>query len=436
VARAKQQEKNMKYNTDHLPDCHAPGVPESNNARLARLKARRKLWLDVHLYLGLSAGFILAIVGLTGSILVFYQEMQDVVNPELALVSAPPEGVAAYRSLDEIIAAADSVRPEGSRIKNVYYPRHQEAAFKLLYYVQAPGQSDRGDGYYIFVDPYTAHAQGMQLWHPKGRYWGRPLVSFIMQLHWCLLLGKNGGVIVGILAVLSIISVLTGLIVWWPLTGKFRQALTFKRHAGAVRFNFDLHKTVGFYSTIVLLAVLFSGVYFNLPAQVNTLVKLFSPLERPDAWTGIDEADYRSTVRHDGKPLDYAQIEASVHRHYPSGKIWKLNAPQNEQDVYKVWKKDVIEIGPFIGYRELIVDQYSGEILKVYDSGTGSAGDILLDWQWPLHSGHAFGWPGRILVLLSGLACPVLFVTGVIRWLQKRKAKSHRRPVVETAAGR
>lgn len=46
-----------------------------------------------------------------------------------------------------------------------------------------------------------------------------------------------------------------------------------------------------------------------------------------------------------------------------------------------------------------------------------------MQWQWFLHSGQAFGWTGRILVFLSGLACPVLFVTGVIRWLQKRRAR-------------
>jgi uncharacterized iron-regulated membrane protein len=38
-------------------------------------------------------------------------------------------------------------------------------------------------------------------------------------------------------------------------------------------------------------------------------------------------------------------------------------------------------------------------------------------------SGQEFGWTGRILVFLSGLACTVLLVTGVIRWLQKQKAK-------------
>jgi uncharacterized iron-regulated membrane protein len=52
--------------------------------------------------------------------------------------------------------------------------------------------------------------------------------------------------------------------------------------------------------------------------------------------------------------------------------------------------------------------------------------DVFMQWQWPLHSGQAFGWTGRILVFITGLICPVLLVTGVIRWLQKRKATRHR----------
>ena len=46
------------------------------------------------------------------------------------------------------------------------------------------------------------------------------------------------------------------------------------------------------------------------------------------------------------------------------------------------------------------------------------------DWLSKLHSGQAFGWTGRILVFITGLICPLLFVTGLIRWLQKRRAKS------------
>lgn len=390
--------------------------------RLANLKARRKRWLAVHLYLGLSAGLLLAVVGLTGGLLVFYQEMQEILNPELSVVSLPAEEQRHLRSLDDIVAAAENAKPPGSRFFKVYYPRKADVAYKFLYFVRDESQTNNGDGYYIFVDPYTTQVKGLQLWHPKDRYWGRPLVSFIMQLHWCLLLGKTGGTIVAILAAFSILSVLTGLIVWWPLTGKFWQALTFKRHAGSVRFNFDLHKTVGFYLSIVLLPVLFSGIYMTMPERIDVLLKPFSAITRPNAYNGISETIDSAPPKAGQQSISLAKVETIVQQSYPDGQLWMLNAPKDRLDVFRVMKRDVAELSQFIGYRDFAVDQYSGEILKVYDSGTGANADVFYDWQWPLHSGHAFGWPGRILVLLAGLACPALYITGVIRWLQKRRA--------------
>ncbi|MBG0811251.1 PepSY domain-containing protein [Methylosinus sp. H3A] len=49
-------------------------------------------------------------------------------------------------------------------------------------------------------------------------------------------------------------------------------------------------------------------------------------------------------------------------------------------------------------------------------------GDGFIAWQWPLHSGYVLGWTGRIAVFLLGLTWPLLFFTGVMRWLQKRSA--------------
>ncbi|WP_031436834.1 PepSY-associated TM helix domain-containing protein [Methylobacter tundripaludum] len=413
----------MKHTIAKLPGGEKISAQQTNAGRLARLKIRRKLWLDVHLYLGLIAGAILAVVGLTGSVEVFFVELQEILNAEQIVITAPPENQIKPHTLDNIVAAAETAKPQGSLLFKVYYPRKADVAYKLLYFVRDESQANNGDGYYIFVDPYTAQVKGLQLWHPKNRYWGRPLISFIMQLHWCLLLGKTGGIMVGILGALSLISVLTGLIVWWPLTGKFKQALTFKKCASAVRFNFDLHKTVGFYSTIVLLPVLFSGIYMNLPDQVNVLVKLFSPVNRANAFNALPLEIHSRPPQAGRLAINVSAVEAIVQERYPAGRLWMLNAPKDRQDVYKVMKKDVTEISRFTGYRDFAIDQYSGEILKVYDRGTGSAGDVFLDWQWPLHSGHVFGWTGRILVFLSGLACPILYVTGVIRWLQKRKAK-------------
>ncbi|MGZ0077080.1 PepSY-associated TM helix domain-containing protein [Methylomonas sp. YC3] len=397
--------------------------PDSASAaRLSRLKAHRKLWLAVHLYLGLFAGALLVVVGFTGSIAVFYVELQEVLNAELNVISEPLQPRQNAHSLDEIIITAESAKPLGSQFLKVYYPRKADVAYKLLYFVQDARQANNGDGYYIYIDPYINQVKGIQLWHPKGKYWGRPFMSFIMQLHWSLLLGETGGTIVGILAALSIISVLTGLIVWWPLTGKFKQALSFKRRAGPVRFNFDLHKAIGFYCSLVLLPVLFSGIYMNLPEQVNTLVKLFSPITRTNAYDGIDDESYHSS-RHAGeKAIGFSAAVAAVENHSSVGKVVMVNAPIDPNGVYIIQNRDVLENSRFVGHQTLVVDQYSGEIIHSYNAGIGNAGDVFLDWQWPLHSGQAFAWPGRILVFLAGLACPVLYVTGVIRWLQKRRA--------------
>ncbi len=396
-----------------------------DNNRLANLKARRKLWLDVHLYLGLVAGLVLSVVGLTGGLLVFYQESQELLNPELFITSAPAESQPQLQALDNIVNAAEQAKPPLSEFNKLYYPRKANMTYKFLYYVRDKNQANtKGDGYYVFVDPYSLKVNGTQIWHPKDHYWDRPLPSFIMQLHWCLLLGRETGrITVGILGVLGFILVLTGLIVWWPLTGKFKQALTIKHPAGNIRRIFDLHKTLGFYLSLVLLPVLLSGVYMNFPERVNTVVKVFTPLHRPNVFESIPPEIQSATPKSAQHTVSLSAVESIVQKNYPSGRLWMLNAPKNAADVFIVMKREVNEVGQFIGYRDFAIDQYTGQILQVYDAGAGSAGDIFADWQWPLHSGQAFGWTGRVLVLLSGLACPVLFVTGVIRWQQKRRAK-------------
>lgn len=256
---------------------------------LVNLKTRRKLWLSVHLYLGLVAGLFLSVVGFTGGLLVFYQEAQALLRPELFAISAPAGSPAHLQPLNQIIAAAEKAKPPQSQFTRLYYPYKDQVAYKFLYHVreQNPAKS-KGDGYLVFVDPYSLNVNGVQLWHPKENDWDRPLPSFIMQLHWCLLLGRETGrITVGILGVLGFISVLTGLIVWWPLTGKFKQALTIKRAAGSIRQVFDWHKTIGFYLSVLLLAALFSGVCMNFPERVNTVVGLFTPIHRPDVFESM-----------------------------------------------------------------------------------------------------------------------------------------------------
>lgn len=398
-------------------------LPATKSNRLERLKSRRKLWLQLHLWLGLFAGGMLVIISLTGSVLVFWQEIDEWLYRDLMRVEVPQNGRAAYRPLAEIEAAVKSALPANAKPGyGFYYPRHERGTFAYWYTI--PGKGQDGDATLtLFVNPYTAQVVGNRVFYSSESPFEHCFTGFIFKLHYALLLKDAGVTFVGILALLLLISLLSGLIVWWPLTGKWAQAFTIKRHASAERFNFDLHKTFGIYTALVLGGVLLSGVYFNLPRQFDWLVRQISPETRIR-----DAPPPQSTVIPGTAPIVLDRAVKIAEAAFPGGRWRLLKTPDGELGAYVLNRIDVPNLSWFWSERIITLDQYSGKILQVRAPDTRCTfGETFLDWQWPLHSGQAFGWTGRILVFLSGLACPVLFVTGVIRWLQKRRA-SHVRP--------
>ena len=381
---------------------------------LLDIKTRRKLWLQVHLYIGLFAGAVFVLSGLAGSLVVFKPEINAILNPTLMRAQGD-SSQATYRPLDEIAAAAKAVIPKQGKPYAFVFPDRPDEAFAITYNLPAPvpGQSE---WHQVTVNPYNAGVLGQRLMFDTGNLWRGSLMSFFVRFHYTLALGEAGRTFVGIVALFLLFSVLTGLIVWWPSPGKLGQALTIKRHASAERFNFDLHKCVGFYFSIALLIVLFSGIYLVFPAYVVGLVELFSPL-KPDVAKLVSEPGGQPL------PIGLAQVTAITDKRFPDGEYKMIILPQDRKGFYLVVKRAPQEVNRTRSRRMLWLDQYSGKIMQERDPTNDAAGDIFLQWLYPLHNGEAFGLIGRIIIVITGLVPLLLYVTGVIRWLQKRKAK-------------
>lgn len=108
--------------------------PDAKRNHLPQLKTRRKRWLQVHLWLGLTLGLFLSIFGITGSILVFHAEINELLNPKLLMVTIP-DGNPVYQPLAEIFQAGQSVMPQNAAPTFAHYPHNNQAAFKLSYSV-------------------------------------------------------------------------------------------------------------------------------------------------------------------------------------------------------------------------------------------------------------------------------------------------------------
>jgi uncharacterized iron-regulated membrane protein len=381
--------------------------------RSLTLKNRRKLWLKVHLYLGLFAGAVFVIIGLTGSILAFEYPIDEALNADLMTVSAADKQT--IMPLEAIVAAGISALPANTKPLNIDFPRHEGLAY-ALWFEQPSSNPDFPTRHQIFINPYTAKVTGQRLLIDFDHIWHDPFKDFILRLHYTLALGMTGMTLVGFIGIGLLFSLLTGLIVWWPLGGQFKKALTIKRNASAERFNFDLHKTIGFYSAVLLLYLVASGVYLIFPDYGRGLVSLFSPVA---PWTS-----YQSVMpTGDKKPISIIQVIKITDARFPDGSYQFIAFPQNEQDVYVVGKRASDEVNQHHPYRQLWIDQYSGNIVHSQDASSRTAGDVFDEWLYPLHTGEAFGLTGQLIILLLGLIPLVLYVTGVMRWLQKRTAR-------------
>lgn len=394
-----------------MSPCPVPAAQGTRRANHAR--TWRKLWLDVHLYLGLTVGLVLAVAGLTGSLLVFWLEVDEWLNPALLTV-APPTGEPNMRPLHEILTAAERAAWPGSHVTQFYGPPHPNAVFMV--YTELPSKAWQQ----VYVDPYRAQVTGVRD-HAADEWVPNSLIEAVFRLHFALFLGDNGTMLVAMCALLLLVSLVSGLMVWWPLTGRWRQAFAIRRPTNAVRLTFDLHKTFSLYTCVVVGAVLLSGVYMNLNEPFVQLTKFFSPATR-----GPQDVP-QSVPQREAVPIGVERAVVFATAQYPGGLLGSVVLPEDERGAYQVGRREVPGVSGFWSERLVWVDQYSGAILDVRDPTTRrSAGETFLDWQWPLHSGQAFGWPGRLLVFVSGLACPVVYATGLLMWRRKRKARQKR----------
>ncbi|MBS0166441.1 MAG: PepSY domain-containing protein [Nitrospira sp.] len=376
----------------------------------------RKVFVKVHLYVGWVFGFVLSIAGLTGSLIVFWQPIDAALNPELLA----PEGActeAEYRSVDDLDTAVRAKMPLNGRLVSLNFPEHERPLLSAWYWIPTHG-ADWDDIYTLFVKPCSGEVTGSRLWNSQQRPWGGPLMSALIQLHTSLWLNE-GSVLIGnhllsFGSVLLLISILIGYYLWWPNQGTWRLAFMIRRGARGKRLNYELHKVVGVYAGGFLVLSLFTAIHLYEPwAQIiDQGVNVLSPV------TDLDAAPPASRPTSDVIPISAKRaVEIGVVT-LPGSRPTGIEFPADEHGVYLV----TLDTGT-VWKSQVSIDQYSGAVVRIQGPQRASMGDHVLGWLFPLHTGQAFGLPGRILICVVGLIPSVLYVTGILVWLGSRRRR-------------
>ncbi|MGV3721940.1 MAG: PepSY-associated TM helix domain-containing protein [Actinomycetota bacterium] len=357
----------------------------------------RRFVFHLHLYTGLIIGLLVSLTGVTGSLLVFGHELDELLYPRL-LHAHPPAGQSPA-TLQTVLHAVSREHP-GVTVQSLAPPQSRTG----VHDVRLKG------GKRVFVDPHTAAILGQRAStdHPVG---------FVFALHKELLSGENGEKVVGVGGLLLLLLGVTGLYLWWPRKG-LRQGFDIKWRGNWKRTNFDLHRVTGAVVVTLLSPTALTGAALVWGAEVTDWTYRVTGAPRRPRLASTPVTGVASL------PLD--ALAARADAALPGAATTRITLAAKPQAAVVFRKRFPREIHPN-GMSFVHLDQYSGKVLFVENGLQAPPGPRLLNLRYPLHIGNYGGWVVRILYVLVGLTPALLFTTGCLMWWNRHWVPRRRR---------
>ncbi|MGV7207277.1 PepSY domain-containing protein [Oxalobacteraceae bacterium A2-2] len=405
------------------PQARAATPPDSPAAtraaprrRTVRLPGWRQAWFQLHWLIGITAGSVMMLIGLSGALLAFREEILDAVNPGVRHVA--PRAAPVLTPAQLLSAALRD--GHGQRVNTIMLGNAPGAAARVIY-APPPGER-RGES--VYLDPYSGARQ------PALR--GAEVVEWVEDLHrWLLLPREPGRMVAGTLALLLMGMAASGLYLRWPRRAlDWRTWLTFDPALRGRPFLWHLHAVAGTWVLPLYLVLAATGIYWSFDVVRDNI----------DAWAGRPPREASRAGPAKAKDRKALPAKAGAPDLEPAWRAFLERAPRWQQATLRVPEQPgkALQINwleqdaPHERARSRMVIQADGRVTQDERYAAQGLADRALSTIYPLHMGTYFGLPGRIAMMLAALALPGFGVTGWTLYLKRRAGK---RAVLAERAG-
>nr|WP_240160229.1 sulfite reductase flavoprotein subunit alpha [Pseudomonas proteolytica] len=362
----------------------------------------KKTLFQLHWFFGITAGLVLALMGITGAAYSFQDEILRALNPTVLTVEKQPAGV---------LPPAELVRKlettEGKTVSMLWVESESGNAARVFF--TPPAGERRGQMRYF--DPYTGDYLGDAV--------GQDFFGLMLQLHRFLAIGDTGRQITGACTLILIFFCLSGLYLRWPRqVASWRAWLTLDWRKKGRSFNWDLHSVFGTWCLLFYLLAALTGLYWSYEWYSKGLTRLLSdapqnervrnrgPAPAGPAPVANYDAIWSSIYSTAGPHLSAYNIRMPAVAGQPATVYYLLQSSPHDRALNQ------INLDPATGVVKS-VERYADKSLKAQ----------LLTSIYALHVGSYFGLAGRIILTATSLCMPLFFITGWLLYLDRRRKK-------------
>lgn len=343
----------------------------------------RRSIVRLHRWFGLAAAALWLLQAVTGLLIVFHWEIDDLTVP------------GAHRTTDlaAIERRADAFANAGTAVTSIW---------------TSAGLPDRYDVSLENGDSARINGAGtvLRLHRAEDGLADGGLMDRLVVLHQSLLAGEAGHWVVGLSGLLLIFNILFGLVAAWPRRGYWRRALTPVRPRQRAPRYYSWHRALGLWVGLPALIVVAAGTTLALSDALDGLAAdappaATAPLAQP-LRIGMAEAVRVALGRHPGAQLSGVDFAT------PASPTWSIRLKQRGELVRAYGKTSVI------------VSAVDGRIVGDVDALRSAPARWLSDHLFSIHTGGVAGLPGRLAMLLVGLWLATMTALGITLWAARR----------------
>lgn len=386
-----------------------------------------KTWAaKLHLWFGLSIGFLIFIISITGSLYVFKDEIENFTRKAVIFhgeKNIERKNVLPIRILEKMVNAQTN---DKYPLHWVNVPIDKKMSYQFYWYEHNPDAWNYFDEFPVYkvayVNPYSGKV--LKVYDEKNGFF-----NIVKMIHWSYLLKMDWGkYLTGIPVLIFLVMLLTGIVLWWPKNKSARKQrfwFRWKNIKNWKRKNYDFHNIVGFYTSVFALVFAITGLFYAFFIVQAMMYVIFSGGDT----TYPDFSNYKTKAPLEMRtPETLDKISDQVKKLYPNASVFSLDLghphlDDHEHPNYEVYVKHLSY--SYHKNSSLIFDENSGELLHVHDPKDKNFGEKAIAANYDIHVGSILGLPTKMLAFIVSLAIASMPVTGFLIWWGRHKKKKN-----------